>query len=166
MTVVYLGLGTNLGDRERMLEKALELLGREMEICEVSSVYETEPVGYTEQPWFLNAVCRAESDLSPRALLETVKRIEKEVGREATFRWGPRIVDVDILLYDEECLREEDLEIPHPRLRERGFVLTPLREIAPHLIHPATKERIADLEENVGRTSQVRLWERRTQCTK
>lgn len=166
MAVVFLGLGTNLGDREHNLEGTLQLLGLEVELQRVSSLYETEPVGYADQPWFLNAVCRAETNLSPRRLLHTVKRIEQEVGREATFHWGPRVIDIDILLYDDLSLREPDLEIPHPRLPERGFVLTPLREIAPALVHPETGELIADLEEKARETSRVRLWKRRTQCTK
>lgn len=173
MAVAYLGLGSNVGDRERNLEKALELLGAEMVVCEVSLLYETEPVGFADQPWFLNAVCRVETDLSPRELLQAIKRVEKEAGREPTFRWGPRVIDVDILLYDEICLSEPDLEIPHPRLAERAFVLTPLREIAGDIVHPATGARIADLEQDAARGPLVRLWRRRdaggkwrNECTK
>ncbi|MCL5957806.1 MAG: 2-amino-4-hydroxy-6-hydroxymethyldihydropteridine diphosphokinase [Chloroflexi bacterium] len=166
MAVVYLGLGTNLGDRERNLENALELLGREMKTLDLSSIYETEPVGFVDQPWFLNAVCRVETNLGPHDLLRAIKRVEKEAGREPSFRWGPRTIDIDILLYDGICLSEADLEIPHPRLVEREFVLAPLREIAGDLVHPATKERIADLAARAARTPEVRLWKRRTECTK
>jgi 2-amino-4-hydroxy-6-hydroxymethyldihydropteridine diphosphokinase len=137
-----------------------------MKVCKCSSLYETEPVGFADQPWFLNAVCQVETDLSPDDLLRVLKRVESEVGREPTFRWGPRAIDVDVLLYDEICLDEPDLEIPHPRLAERAFVLTPLREIAGHLIHPRMGLTIAELEEKVGQGAQVRLWKRRSECTK
>jgi 2-amino-4-hydroxy-6-hydroxymethyldihydropteridine diphosphokinase len=151
MKQVYLGLGTNIGDRHANLEKALNLLGKRLEIVKASSVYETEPVGYKDQPKFLNAVCLAQTSLGPLQLLSLVKGIEASMGREAGFRNGPRSIDIDIILYSDMSMIDSELTIPHPRMNERAFVLIPLMEIAPaDLIHPFTKERLAELAAMVG----------------
>lgn len=136
MATAYLGLGTNLGDRDANLAAALELLDERVGIDAVSSVYESEPVGYTAQPKFLNLVARIRTKLAPRDLLEALQEIERELGRERHFRNAPRVIDVDLLLYDDEVLEEPGLTVPHPRMLERDFVLRPLVELDPELRHP------------------------------
>jgi len=142
---VYLGLGSNLGDRKTNLEKALQLLGERLTIRQVSSLYQTEPVGHKEQPMFFNAVCRAETDLGPLQLLSLIKGIETALGRVPSFADGPRSIDVDILLYGDLSMETADLTIPHPRMAERGFVLIPLLELTPELVHPVSGESVKDL---------------------
>ncbi|MEJ2678307.1 MAG: 2-amino-4-hydroxy-6-hydroxymethyldihydropteridine diphosphokinase, partial [Gemmatimonadota bacterium] len=143
MATVYLGLGSNLGDRDANLARALELLEGRLGIDAVSSVYESEPVGYAAQPEFLNLVARVQTDLAPRAILDVLQGIERTLGRERHFRNAPRIIDVDLLLYDEQQLNEQGLTVPHPRMMERDFVLRPLIELEPELRHP-TAGRLAD----------------------
>jgi 2-amino-4-hydroxy-6-hydroxymethyldihydropteridine diphosphokinase len=135
----YVGLGANLGDREVTLARALELLGARpgVEVVAVSSLRETDPVGYLDQPRFVNAAATLETELAPRELLETLLEVERELGRTRDGpRFGPRTIDLDLLLYGDETLDERGLEVPHPRLHERRFVLEPLAEIAPGLIVP------------------------------
>jgi 2-amino-4-hydroxy-6-hydroxymethyldihydropteridine diphosphokinase len=137
VTVAYLGLGSNVGDRERNLAEARRLLDeRGARLLRASRVLETEPFGATDQPRFLNQVIEVEWDGTPRELLEAVKSIEVAVGRRPTYRWGPREIDVDILLFGDRTVREPDLVIPHPGLRERPFVLEPLSELRPDLARP------------------------------
>lgn len=155
---VYLGLGSNLGDREGNIAKALRSLAQEMSIEQVSSIYETEPIGYREQPWFLNAVCRGLTSLDPFSLLHLIKEIEGELGRVTLFPDAPRIIDIDILFYGDEILATEDLTIPHPKITERLFVLVPLAEIAPELIHPVAKKPIKELVHEVQGSQQVNRW--------
>ena len=143
--MVYLGLGTNLGDRAENLRQALSLLGEKVRIERTSAFYDTEPVGYVDQPRFLNAACRGQTGLNPEQLFRFVKRIESGMGRAPTFRNGPRIIDIDILFYDDLVLSTPMLEIPHPRLAERVFVLAPLAEIAPDFVHPVLKQSMAEL---------------------
>jgi len=145
MATVYIGVGSNLGDRYENLERALELLSAKALLQQVSSVYETEPVGYSQQPPYLNLVCRVDTELSPQQLLGKLKEIEHEMGRKASFRNAPRVIDLDILLYDEIVVDSDELTIPHPGLTERAFVLVPLDEIAPELVHPAKKKTISQL---------------------
>ena len=142
---VYLGLGSNLGDRQATMEKALKLLGERLQIELVSSIYETEPVGYEDQPMFLNAVCRGQTELGPLQLLSLVKGIEASLGRVSSFPNAPRIIDVDIIFYGDVIMQTPELTIPHPRLEERAFVLIPLLEMAPDLCHPVSGESIKDL---------------------
>ena len=139
---VYLGLGANMGDRQANLERAVELLGERLRIEKVSSVYETEPVGYEEQPPFLNAVCRVQTDIGPLQLLSLVKGIEAGMGRVPNFTDGPRPIDVDIILYGDLVMVDPELTIPHPRMAQRAFVLVPLAEIAPDIVHPFSGESI------------------------
>jgi len=141
----YLGLGSNLGDRERNIARALQRLRQTMTVEQVSSIYETEPMGYREQPWFLNAVCQVSTQLDPFSLLRLAKEIEVELGRVPSFANAPRIIDIDILFYGDEVVAAESLTIPHPRLAERLFVLLPLSEIAPGLIHPSAGKTIKQL---------------------
>ena len=147
---VYLGLGSNLGDRQANLARALKLLGERLHIELVSSLYETEPVDYTEQPLFLNAICRAQTELGPMQLLSLVKGIEASLGRVPSFPNAPRPIDIDIIFYGDRVMETPDLTIPHPRLEERAFVLIPLLEVAPDLRHPVSDTHIRDLAARVG----------------
>jgi 2-amino-4-hydroxy-6-hydroxymethyldihydropteridine diphosphokinase len=134
MTVAYLGLGANLGDRGASLARAEELLSeRGVRVLRRSDTIETEPWGVLDQPRFLNLVLEVEWNGDPRSLLHAAKEVEVQVGRTPTFRWGPRVVDVDILLFGDQTVDEPDLQIPHPRMRERDFVLIPLRQLRPDL---------------------------------
>ncbi len=130
---VYLGLGTNLGNKRNNLKEAVRLLRREVKIVKVSSLYKTKPVGYLDQPDFLNAVVAAKTSLTPLQLLKQVKAIEKIMGRVKSVPWGPRLIDIDILLYEGKKVNHSRLIIPHPQINKRGFVLKPLKEIAPAL---------------------------------
>lgn len=136
MPLAYIGLGTNLGDRRASLDRALALLDASpgVRVRRVASVYETAPVGYTAQPRFLNTVAEVETDLAPAELLAVMQRIEAELGRVRTVRWGPRTSDLDLLLYDDLTLDDPALTVPHPRIAERAFVLVPLAELIPDRI--------------------------------
>lgn len=155
MTTVYLGLGSNLGDRRRNLEAALDALRAHPQIAvtAVSSFLETDPVGGPPgQGKFLNAAAKIETDLSPEALLEELKRVERALGRKPGPRWGPREVDLDILLYGDTILDTEALTIPHPRMCERRFVMEPLAEIAPAARNPVTGRTVRELLALLDRT--------------
>jgi 2-amino-4-hydroxy-6-hydroxymethyldihydropteridine diphosphokinase len=148
MKTVYLGLGSNVGDRERNLATALaQLAAPDLRVLRVSSTYETEPVDYTDQRWFLNLVAEAETDLFPMQLLARIVKIERAMGRVRTVSKGPRTLDIDILLYSRAVIRSAKLEIPHPRMGERRFVLAPLAELAPSLRHPLTRKTIREMLE-------------------
>ena len=149
LAIVYLCLGSNLGEREENLTRALTLLSQKVKLEKVSSIYETEPVGYKEQPSFLNLACRITTDLNPGELLHLAKDIETKMGRRPCFLNSPRPIDIDILFYDDKIMRTQDLIIPHPRLAGRAFVLIPLAEIAPGLIHPELGKSIAELANSV-----------------
>lgn len=158
----YLGLGSNLGQREANLAQAVHFVSRcrQMQVLRSSSIYETEPWGFTDQPTFLNAVVEVSTRLEPASLLELAKTVEAEVGREPTFRWGPRLIDVDILLYADQVIHQDnpDLQIPHPRMSERAFVLVPLAELAPELLHPTLSVPLGRLAEGVEGREGVRFW--------
>lgn len=138
MTRAYVGLGSNLGDRERAIRDALDLLGRHVEIAAVSSLLETEPWGYTDQPRFVNAAAAVETELSPSELLDVLLSVERELGRErgAGPRYGARTIDLDLLLHGDEIVDEPGLVVPHPHLHERRFALEPLHELDPALVVP------------------------------
>jgi len=145
-TLVYLGLGSNIGNRREQIEDALALLEeRGVDVVRRSSLYETEPVGYADQPWFLNIVVAGNTDLSPLKLLALCKETERTGNREATFRFGPRTIDVDILLYKGQIYRDDTLQIPHPRMHERRFVLVPLVEISPGIHIPGERTLYANI---------------------
>ena len=157
MAVVYLGLGANLGDREQYLARACGLLYQHPAIAvqAVSSLYETAPVGFTAQDAFLNAVVRVHTGLRPESLLAVTQAVESRLGREPAIRWGPRVIDVDILLYDARRVHRPFLDIPHPAMRERLFVLVPLSELEPDLRLPSgepVRQRIAALPDQGGVT--------------
>src|SRR5688500_3576363 len=143
--VVFLGLGSNQGDRERNLRDAVERLGAVVEVDAVSSVYETEPVGFQQQPDFLNLVVRARSALPPDALMTELIGIERAMGRERSFRNAPRLIDIDLLMYGDLAIDMPELVVPHPRMVGRAFTLLPLIELNPALRHPVTGERLADI---------------------
>lgn len=145
MARVYLALGSNLGERMENLRAAVTRLAPPVTVTRVSPVYETEPWGVTEQPRFLNLVLEGETELEPLALLAVVKRVERELGRVETIRYGPRLIDLDILLYDDLIFEHDELQIPHPRMHERRFVLVPLAEIAPQARHPRLKKSAREL---------------------
>ena len=143
--VVYIALGSNQGDRLEKLRAAVKALQPEVMPLDNSRIYETPPWGYTDQPAFLNQVIRAETSLTPQGLLEYLKEIEVQVGRRPTFRYGPRVIDLDILFYDELVHQSVDLTIPHPSLPERAFVLLPLADLAPELRHPVLEKTVKEL---------------------
>jgi len=142
---VYIALGTNLGERLANLRKAIESMPPKITVLAESHVYETPPWGFEDQPAFLNLVVKAETELEPEPLLKYLKQLEVELGREQNFRWGPRLIDLDILFYDDLVLDSPPLAIPHPRLHERAFVLVPLADVAPDLIHPVFQRSVSDL---------------------
>lgn len=154
---IYLSLGSNLGDRLAQLRAAVvELPAAGITSKRISSIYETEPVDYLDQPWFLNGVVEAETNLSPLALLDAVGAIETKLGRAGTIPKGPRSIDLDILLYDSETIAMPRLQIPHPRLHLRRFVLVPLAELAPDLRHPAWRGEVSQLLATAEDRSEVR----------
>jgi 2-amino-4-hydroxy-6-hydroxymethyldihydropteridine diphosphokinase len=148
--VVFLGLGANLGDRQLQLQRAVNLLREKMDIRAVSSVYDTSPMLVADQPRFLNLVSEAATSLSPEELLALLKSIEIQLGRVAGPRFGPRLLDIDLLLYDDLVFASPSLTVPHPRMLERAFVLVPLAEIAPALRHPVSHLEMADLANDVS----------------
>lgn len=149
MPVVYLGIGSNLGLRQDNLSKAISMIQHFSSIISISSVYQSKPWGYKAQSCFLNLACCIETDLNPIGLLRVVKDVEIYIGRTPMFKNGPRIIDIDILLYDEKVINLPDLCVPHRGIPERSFVLLPLNEIAPDLIHPYLGKRISELAEQL-----------------
>lgn len=142
---VYLSLGTNMGNRAENLKQAVTSLPPQMTVKKKSKIYETPPWGYTDQESFLNQVVLATTYLEPEPLLKHLKRLEVALGRKASFRYGPRMIDIDILFYDDLILETPSLTIPHPHVYDRGFVLVPLMDIAPEFVHPVTKIKASEI---------------------
>lgn len=156
MTVIYLGLGTNMGERYKNLVVAVEGLRRGIRLISVSSVFETAPVGYKCQGQFYNIALKAETELSIRNLLYFIQKIENEMGRTRLFKDAPRIIDIDILIYGMMIINERNLTIPHPGLAERDFVLKPLVEIEPGLVHPVSGRTVSQMLLETGTPNLIR----------
>jgi len=156
---VYLSLGSNLGDRALMLRQALSLLNRfsRLRVVKSSSIYETEPWDLTQQPKFLNIMAKIETALEPLELLYTVKTVELRLGRKTVRRWGPRCIDIDVILWGAKVLHTPTLTVPHERFRERAFVLTPFAELAPEAVDPETGLTVAVLAERIGASGVTRV---------
>ncbi|OGP90252.1 MAG: 2-amino-4-hydroxy-6-hydroxymethyldihydropteridine diphosphokinase [Deltaproteobacteria bacterium RBG_16_47_11] len=148
--IAYIGIGSNIGDKVQECEKAIaEILKVDHhKLLAKSSFFKTQPIGYTLQDWFVNGVIKIETDLEPLDFLRALKAIESQLGRTETFRWGPRTIDLDILLFDEKEMRTKELEIPHPHLHERQFMLIPLAEIDQDLVHPFLKKTVGEILKN------------------
>jgi len=157
MATVYLGLGSNLGDRMDNLRRAVTALAARAPIEACSRVYETDPLYLVDQPAFLNMAVRIRTEMAPAQLLVALKEIERELGRTDGIRWGPRLIDLDILLYDGVVLSEERLEIPHPRLTERRFALAPLADVGASAAHPLARRTVAELLAALPKADDVRV---------
>ena len=156
-TKVYLALGSNIGEREKNLRRAIAALaGAGVRVTRASSIYETEPVDYLEQAWFLNCVVEAETELRPVELLRALRGIESAMGSKKEFAKGPRLIDLDILFYGDEIVDEKELQVPHPRMAQRRFVLAPLAEIASGVKDPRTGKTVAHMFEESGDRSEVK----------
>jgi len=155
-SLAYLSLGSNVGDREAQLQDAQNRLGSAGRVAAVSSFYETEPVEFTQQPWFLNCVVAFETRQTPQELMTSILRIEEEMGRRRTQKKGPRTIDVDILLFDDTILDSPEVTIPHPAMHQRRFVLEPLAEIAPEARHPVLKRTVRELRDALPEGQTVR----------
>ncbi len=156
---IYLSLGSNVGDRAAQIARAISALGDAgMRVARQSSLYATEPVDCRTQSWFLNCVLEAETDLMPRQLLRALQQIERSLGRKKMALRGPRTIDIDILLYGASVVRAAELEVPHPRMAERRFVLVPLAELSPTLRHPTLRKTVAELLAETPDRSRVRRW--------
>ncbi|HID52580.1 MAG TPA: 2-amino-4-hydroxy-6-hydroxymethyldihydropteridine diphosphokinase [Anaerolineae bacterium] len=159
MRDIYLGLGTNLGNRRRNLERAVLGLGPALTVTAVSPIYASEPWGITDQPEFLNICLAGRTAVSPTELLPFLKNLEVELGRQETIKWGPRLIDIDILLYADWIVQSDDLTIPHAFLTERAFVLRPLADIAPDVIHPVNGLTVTEMAAAVDPVGLQRLAE-------
>jgi len=164
MNSVYIGIGSNIGDRESYIQTSLLRLQEYpgLQITSTSSLYETVPIGVTEQGPFLNMVAMLETEMNAFQLLEILQGIEQSLGRERDIRWGPRTIDLDILLYNQENIVAEGLVVPHPRLLQRGFVIIPLHELNPEIIIPTTNKRIDSYFNHIEDKEGVRLWKRKS----
>jgi 2-amino-4-hydroxy-6-hydroxymethyldihydropteridine diphosphokinase len=163
VNTAFISLGSNIGDRFSYLKKALTDLVNNypIEVVNVSSIYETVPVGFTEQDLFLNMAAQLNTELSPFQLLEALLETEKCHGRKRDIHWGPRTIDLDILLYNDENILTEKLVIPHPRLHERSFVVIPLMEIHSDTILPAMKDKLSEIADQLTDKEGVRIWRER-----
>ena len=156
MNDAYIGIGSNVGDKEENIRKAIRLMKEKCKILKVSSLYQTEPMYYKNQDWFLNCAAKIETKLNPQELLSFLQSIEKKIGRIRTIKNGPRTIDLDILFYNGKIIKSNNLIIPHPRLHERLFVLYPLKEICPDFVHPILKKSINELHSMIDNLESVK----------
>jgi 2-amino-4-hydroxy-6-hydroxymethyldihydropteridine diphosphokinase len=159
MTVAYIGLGSNMGDREANLAKAVHLISQSDRVLVTSSLYRTEPQGYKDQPDFLNSVVCVDTHAAAGELMRILSGIEAQMGRERTFADAPRVIDLDLLFFDGAIINQPGLEVPHPRLHLRAFVLAPMAEIAPDFVHPVLHKSISDLLARLAPGYRVEKWE-------
>ncbi len=160
MTIIYLSLGSNIGNRKRNLEKALiELHKKDIKKIKISSLYETEPVG-PKQRNFYNIAGKFKTSLQPQDLLKTVKQIEENLGRIKTYRWGPRVIDIDILFYGKQIIKSKNLIIPHKEIANRAFVLVPMNEIAPNFVYPIKRKTIKTLNNDLQKDTYIKCIEK------
>ena len=157
-TEIFVALGTNMGDRKANLETAVERLGEVMTVTGRSRLYQSAPMYVTDQPAFLNMVVGGETDLAPAALLAHLKHLEAELGRRPTFRNGPRMIDLDVLYYDDQVIDTPDLVVPHPRIAERSFVLWPLNDIAADLHDPRQHRRVSEMYQALADADDIRVY--------
>ncbi|MBD3330317.1 2-amino-4-hydroxy-6-hydroxymethyldihydropteridine diphosphokinase [Candidatus Peregrinibacteria bacterium] len=155
---VYLSLGSNLKERQKNLKTALNLIKNFVEILKISSIYESEPVDYLKQKAFLNLVLKGKTKLSPQNLLKKTQKVEFEMGREKIIDKGPRNIDIDILFYNDEVVNKTNLIIPHPSIQKRNFVLIPLMQIEPNMLHPVLNKKINELTNNQKFTNRIKKW--------
>jgi 2-amino-4-hydroxy-6-hydroxymethyldihydropteridine diphosphokinase len=155
---IFLALGSNIGDRKVNLRQALVLLSKNVDIEAVSAIYESDPVGYTQQPLFLNMVLKGSTSLKPKELLKYAKEIEAKLGRKPSFQNAPRPIDIDILFYDNKVMNTKELTIPHPRITVRSFVLVPLNEISADFMHPGNNRAIKHLVKDLGEIKGLHRW--------
>lgn len=157
MNLVYIGLGSNMEDRIENIRTALEQMRKTkgLKVLRVSSLYRTEPMGYEEQDWFINAVAEAETSLNPLQLLDRLLTIEQKMARNTPFKWGPRNIDLDILIFGSRVIEEPELTIPHPLMEQRRFVMEPLSELSPRGTHPLHKKTFLELLTDLGTAQQV-----------
>ncbi len=161
--IAYLSIGSNIGNRLETFQRALQLLDKNNEIRleELSSIYETDPVGYTNQACFLNAVIKISTSLNPEELLQVCLFIESQLGRKREIHWGPRTLDLDILLYNQENIETESLIVPHPRMQERAFVIIPLMELDSGIKLPNVNAALDDILNQIPDKEGVRLWKQK-----
>jgi 2-amino-4-hydroxy-6-hydroxymethyldihydropteridine diphosphokinase len=158
-TLAYIGLGANLGDPARQIEQALKLLNaaEEVEVLQVSSFYRNPPLGPPDQPWYVNAVAKIRTRLAPEELLRVLWRVEEALGRVRGEKWGPRLIDLDLLLYGSDIITGPEFTVPHPEMHRRAFVLVPLAEIAPQAWHPVLRKTAAELAAELGKAASADL---------
>jgi 2-amino-4-hydroxy-6-hydroxymethyldihydropteridine diphosphokinase len=161
MTTVYIGLGSNVGDRIEHLRYALSHLQNKkgLKILRTSALYQTAPLGYEDQEWFVNAVVEGETSLAPLQLLELLQSIETKMGRDTPFRWGPRNIDLDLLIFGKRIVDEPDLTVPHPLADQRRFVMEPLAELAPEGMHPTRHKTFQEILEELGAAQEIKKME-------
>jgi 2-amino-4-hydroxy-6-hydroxymethyldihydropteridine diphosphokinase len=158
MTEVFIGIGSNLGDRQANIISAVKTLSHHAKIKQTSSLFETAPEGFINQPDFLNCVVSIETDVKPMPLLRLLRKTEKGLGRQESFRNAPRPIDLDILFYGDQLINQKGMEIPHPRLHERAFVLVPMVQIAPQFVHPALHKTMQQLLSELAKGKRVEKW--------
>ncbi len=156
---VFIGIGANIGDVRENFARALRCIAESASILDISSLYESDPVGFVDQPKFTNAVVKVKTELSPFELLKSLKAIEKKLGRKKTVAWGPRIIDLDIIFYGDRVIASDSLVVPHPRSHERRFVLEPLLEIEPGAWHPSKNMSVRELCSRLGNLQRISIKE-------